>query len=965
MKKTICIPLIFVIPIGIIGVFGIAFLGVLNSPEILTPLMEWGVSNITHSQVTIDQVEVIEHPFGVKLKQLRFNFDPKLPQSAIDIDTITLHFSFSGPLGRKTLWIENLRIDALKATFNSDAKLPKFLSSTASNDSAPGLFRTILAALTFKEVRLKSIERINGHVVYYSKHKRVELSKIDLSFDQASIEKAPLLKGRAVASIFDNQKDLELPKGLLDFTATFTPFENKRTLLGEINLTADNLRIKGAKLTAVNAHMLIDYDHAKKGLKIILDLYQNRYAFKYKESLLKGNLGGSFEIKGTWPDRIEYIGRLESQATDVFAPKLKLNSAKVACQFQGRYPELLIKELIFQIPSMKLAFSKPLELKNIDLHAGKVNWNLKSFSGQIPALQIDSDSFKSVVIGIDHTPLTTKVDIDANQASLINTLQMMALLPRGWEVSAKEALRANLVFDKNRDVMDWQVRLALKALTFESNDQTVMAENLAPVVKANGKLTLDNFTISGQAALNCDVGEVLIGQLYTNFEDHGFNLMANFDYSPATQKVDIKQGSFELDKLLKAAFSIKRNRVNNRTEERLHIVIPATDLSPLYNFAVKEPFELDVPTLSTTKITGTFEGKIDFIVEDDQWEVKGDWLFENGSVMLAEKKVKLKGIQLNLPVWITSRHLSDRKESSLKGTLFLGSMKVPFLAAQSLQLPLMIRPNKILFPKKTSFKGQDGGLIHLWPLTMNFGTSKGLRLGTRIDLDNFQFDAGLKRWWPSQGPLKINANLGPVRIEGQTLSSKGRLSTQLFGGDLTISNLKVVGLFSSTPVFGMDIMVDGVDLADLTDQTSFGKIDGILKGRIENLEIANNQLQRFNLRLETVPQKGIPQKISVKAVESIARIGGGQSPFIGLAGRFATLFRKFNYRKIGIAASLENDLFSINGLVHEKGQEYLVKKSGLSGVDVVNSNPDNRIGFKDMVKRIRRVLNPHAQPVVQ
>ena len=86
---------------------------------------------------------------------------------------------------------------------------------------------------------------------------------------------------------------------------------------------------------------------------------------------------------------------------------------------------------------------------------------------------------------------------------------------------------------------------------------------------------------------------------------------------------------------------------------------------------------------------------------------------------------------------------------------------------------------------------------------------------------------------------------------------------------------------------------------------------------------------------------------------------------MGMAGKFATLFRKFGYRKIGIAASLENDLFSINGLVHEKGQEYLVKKSGLSGVDVVNSNPDNRIGFKDMVKRIQRVLNPHAQPVVQ
>ena len=1090
MKKTIWIPLVLIIPIGLMGALSITFLEVLNAPEILTPLMEWGLSNITNARATIGQVEILAHPFRVELKHLRLNFDPKLPESTIGIDAIDFHISFSGPLGQKTLWIENLRINALKATLNSDVQLPKFLSSSASNDSAPGLFRTILATLTFKKVRLKSIEGINGHVVYYLPHKRVELSKIDLRFDHPLFEKRPLLKGRAVVSIFDTQKDLELPKGVLDFTAAFTPFENKKTLSGAINLTADNISAKGAKITDINAHMLIDYDHAKKHLKIkafnldsivgtfphesvqailpcsvkvrgsaeinfireqfyrtkwqvevdhlglikglmagqwsqevqydihilqswfslkeitplftkeilnessqfdfqrkvglqgevtirptgsyyqlsgkiTLDLHQNRYAFKYKDTFLKGSLRGSLEISGAWPGRIEYMGQLESQATDGFVPKLKLNSANAKCQFQGRYPELLIKDLIFRVPSMNLALSKPFDFKNIHIHADNASWNFKSFSGQIPALQIGSDSFKSVVFGINYTPLTTKINIDANQSNLINTLQRMELLPKGGEVSAKETLQANLVLDAKREVMDWQARLNLKELMFESNDQAVMADNLEPVVNANGKLTLDNFMVSGQFELDCAAGEMLIDRLYTNFEDHPFHLAAKINYMPSTKEVEINQGHLNLDELMNAAFYIKRNRLKDRSSKTLHIVIPATAIAPLYNFAVKEPFELDFPTLSTTEISGTFGGNMDLAIEEDQWEVKGDWRFENGSVILAGKKVKLNGIHLNLPMWMTSHHLSGRKEPPLKGTLSLGSMKVPFLAVQSLKVPLMIRPNKILIPKKTSFKAQSGGLIHLWPLTMNFEISRGFRLDTRIELDHFQFDAGLKQWWPSQGPLTIDANLDPVWIVGPTLYSRGALLTHVFGGDFKINNLKVARLFSSTPVFGMDLMVDGVNLADLTDRTSFGKIDGILKGRIENFEIANNQPQRFKLRLETVPKKGVAQKISVKAVESIARIGGGQSPFMGIAGRFATLFRKFGYRKIGIVASLKNDLFSINGLVHEKGQEYLVKKSGLSGVDVVNSNPDNRIGFKDMVKRIQRVLSPHAQPVVQ
>ena len=1082
--------MVLIIPIGFMGALGITFLGVLNSPETLTALMQWGLSNMTNGQARIGQVEILEHPFRVKLKHLRLDFDPKLPESTIDIDAIDLHLSFSGPLGRKTLWIENLRMNAFKATLNSDAKLPKFLSSVASNDSAPGLFRTILATLTFKKVRLKSLEGINGHVVYYSKHKRVELSKIDLRFDQVSVKKAPFLKARAVASIFDEQKSLELPNGLLDFRATFTPFEKRRTLSGAIHLTADNISAKGAKLTDINAHMRLDYDHAKKHLKIkafnldsmvgtlppesvqailpcsvkaqasaeinfiqgqlyhtkwqvevdhlglikglmagqwkenvqydinilqswfaleemtplftkallnrssqfdferkvglkgeltirpngaqyqlagkiTLDLHQNRYAFKSKDRFLKGSLEGRLEISGAWPGSIEYMGRLESQATDVFSPKLKLNSANARCQFQGRYPELLIKDLMFRVPSLNLALSKTLELKNVKVQADNAGWNFKSFCGRIPALQMGSDSLRPVVFGINYTPLTTKVNIHANQSNLINTLKKMELLPQDWEVSAKEALQAKLVFDAKRDVMDWQAWLNLKELRFESNDQAAMADNLEPALKANGKVTWDNFIVSGQVALDCAVGEMLIDRLYTNFEDHPFHLAAKVNYMPATKKVEINQGRLKLDKLIKAVFSIKQNRLNDHSNKTFHIAIPATAIAPLYNFAVKEPFELDIPTLATTKITGTFKGNMDLAVEEDQWQVKGNWRFEKGSVVLAEKKVKLAGIRMNLPVWMTSHHQSNGKESPLKGALTLKSMKVPFLAAQSLKLPLTIRPNRILIPKKTSFKAQSGGLIQLWPLTMNLGISKGFRLDTRIDLDNFRFDAGLKRWWPSQGPLTINANLDPVWIEGQTLYSRGSLLTHLFGGDFKISKLKVMGLFSSTPIFGMDIMVDGVDLADLTDQTNFGKIDGVLKGHIENFEIANNQPQQFNLRLETVPHKGIPQKISVKAVESIARIGGGRSPFMGMAGKFATLFRKFGYRKIGIVASLKNDLFSINGLVHEQGQEYLVKKSGLSGVDVVNSNPDNRIGFKDMVKRIQRVLNPHAQPVVQ
>ena len=151
----------------------------------------------------------------------------------------------------------------------------------------------------------------------------------------------------------------------------------------------------------------------------------------------------------------------------------------------------------------------------------------------------------------------------------------------------------------------------------------------------------------------------------------------------------------------------------------------------------------------------------------------------------------------------------------------------------------------------------------------------------------------------------------------------------------------------------------------MTEGTAFGRVTGVMKGHLKGFELAYGQPQAFDLFLETVPKKGIPQRISVTAVDNIARIGGGGSPFIGMAGFFTSLFREFPYERIGAHAVLENDVFRINGTIRDGGKEYLIKRSGFSGVNVVNQNPDNKIRFKDMVKRIQRVTASRGGPVIR
>jgi len=219
--------------------------------------------------------------------------------------------------------------------------------------------------------------------------------------------------------------------------------------------------------------------------------------------------------------------------------------------------------------------------------------------------------------------------------------------------------------------------------------------------------------------------------------------------------------------------------------------------------------------------------------------------------------------------------------------------------------------------------------------------------------------------WPDMPKSLLSGTLDPVIIQENRIETEGELTWDGFGGRIILSKLGADRFLTTGWLIRMTAELDGLILGQLTEGTAFGRVDGVLKGSIRNLEIAYGQPQGFDLLLETEKKRGVPQKISIKAVDNIARIGGGQSPFMGFAGVFSNLFETLNYEKIGIRASLENDVFKINGTVMDQGREYLMKGSVFGGVNIINQNPDNRIRFKDMVKRIKRATSGDGKPVIR
>jgi hypothetical protein len=118
-----------------------------------------------------------------------------------------------------------------------------------------------------------------------------------------------------------------------------------------------------------------------------------------------------------------------------------------------------------------------------------------------------------------------------------------------------------------------------------------------------------------------------------------------------------------------------------------------------------------------------------------------------------------------------------------------------------------------------------------------------------------------------------------------------------------------------------------------------------------------------SLDVESDPAKKKSQVISVAAVQNLSILGTGSSAISSvLNSGVHRFFKEYPYSRIGILCTLENDTFSIRGKIREGGQEYLVRRGWLRGIDVVIQNPNNSVNFGDMKERIGRIFRPRQEP---
>lgn len=683
-----------------------------------------------------------------------------------------------------------------------------------------------------------------------------------------------------------------------------------------------------------------------------------RMGIRQDSSRIHGRLGGRVRLSGALLDPVsDFRLVLATENLDLFGVRMRAVRTEITGQGPWRRPDITATA---DIAELTLGDGNRYGLHRIRLRAENGHVNMAGPSLDLPMLAATSaelgrfrGSLHADANGID-------LDLESPEAGLPHLAADWRLVPPDWQVQARDRLGI-IMHWRPGDRPGLNARLEVADLGLASPDNRILAEKVRVSAALDCRMsgTAAEVTLSATAS----AGEVLWQRYYLDLAGSPLAVTGRTSYRPSRGELVFEKWELSLPPQLEIDASGSFTLDPHPPSAHFAIQAADTPLAPLVDRWLIEPYRFDYPSLESLETGGLVSAALEVRWSASGWTVTGDTSLRRGHIRDPHHDLRLEGIDLDLPIWRTPVPPATNTHPR-QGSLSVSQLTLPHLPPQPLAAALAVEPNRIGFPQPIRL-GLKSGRVTLGATNLSNVYGPELRLESSLRFDDVGLGPFLEPIWPQLADGRLNGQLTEVHYREGKFTTRGTLQAEIFGGRIELSRIGLARPFAAITTLTLDADLRSLHLDAMTAGTSFGKIEGVLEGAVRNLEIVRGQPQRFDLLLETVPRPGVDQTINIRAVENIARIGGGQSPFMGLAGVMGALFKEFRYRKIGVRASLENDIFHINGTIRENGTEYLVKSGGLPGVDVINSNPDNRIRFKDMVKRIQRIGSNSAEPVIQ
>ncbi|MGZ8474429.1 MAG: hypothetical protein ACXWWY_13160, partial [Candidatus Deferrimicrobiaceae bacterium] len=392
-----------------------------------------------------------------------------------------------------------------------------------------------------------------------------------------------------------------------------------------------------------------------------------------------------------------------------------------------------------------------------------------------------------------------------------------------------------------------------------------------------------------------------------------------------------------------------------------HLAVRDARLGPIFRTFLRDPMSTAHPDLAGLEMEGTAGLDLSFSGSDRAADLSGTLLLRSAGIRRGVEPPLLSALDIDLPIAYSlgaaNPGLPRPSDAARWGRLRLKKLRLAGQELGPLEMPAVLVPNRLYLGGAIE-PSLLGAKLSLRRIQVDEPLSARIQIRMAAQLDGLDLARVAGKEFPLEGHL--GGRLDPVLIGRERMTADGDLTGDLFGGRLDLRRVTAERPFSAGREYGADVSVDRIDLEPFSAALGIGRITGRLSGSIEGLRVTYGQPVAFHLKMESVPTKGVSQSVSLKAVNSISLVSTG-SALSGLGVSMLTkFFREFPYEKIGFESGLNNDVFTVRGLIHEDGVEYLVKRRFFTGINVVNRNPDNRIGFSDMLERAKRVTGERS-----
>lgn len=695
---------------------------------------------------------------------------------------------------------------------------------------------------------------------------------------------------------------------------------------------------------------------------IRVQLKGNRLSYANERMRISSDITGCISAQGKLPD-IEITAHMYTDQSLLSSKLFAAKKFQMGLTISGTYPVFEINEFNANIPRTWVKMGeKDILIADTYINSTKGTIDAKKQSIDIPEIQLESSLLQNLLLSLTIDGTQLAVAMKGEQTNILESAQDLNMIPAGWQISGIDTFQVKAT-QRQTNIWAFIAELGFHNLTFENKDSTCIGEKISLKARTSGEIDLNKPSVTTKTNLEINEGEALYDHFYMDLGRHAFTCYGDAVYDPPKKILRLSTMKVGINDIMGCHMhgNIRNTSLDQTTHLSIHIL--KAPLKPLFKHFVVDPFKIEKPILADLTIGGDLSGDLELEGNNKTWKIRGHLLWHGGKLLSADHDFSIRGIDLDLPVCYRS-HKDFKKTETATGNLSIQSMKIPMLPDQPITMRVDAGLNSLSIPSPTIIK-IPGGSVRIGPISCKniFGNQASIHSNLSMKAVKIHPLLSKFRQRPVQG--KIDGELDSITCKGGNLTTEGKIIANAFDGEIIFSDLGATGIFGSTPLFRMNVRINALRLAEMTSGTQFGKIDGVLHGYVKDLEVAHGQPQKFNLLLETIPTNSVSQRISVKALDNIARIGKGQSAFVGLAAGFAKIFKEFPYQKIGVRASLENDVFRINGTIREEDKEYIIKKGGILGVDIVNQNPDNRAGFKDMVKRIKRVIADRGAPIIK